>query len=516
MVRVIILLACVLGYATAGAQNVGIHTLSPQAPFHVYNGGQVNTPGGSFVLGNTFEAHLEMDFDRLQAKFNNSLLPMWIQPEGGNLNLSSGRIFIDYNNAEIGLGTASPDAPVHIYGNGELAVPGGLLVLGHTGLAHMELDFDRIQSNHGVSSNLTLKIQPDGGDLNIGNNAVFVDNDLNRVGIGTTATPARLHVRGSGFTSATVGLEVTNAFGQTSLYVDDGGNVGINGVTTPTSALEVGGSIELSGDVKSRNNNDTEMAFSLDGDDIGFRADGTELMFMDGSTSDIEMAANNNSRVGIGNVPSLDTKLEIYAQAGEHPFSISGVNAQFMVDTNGFTGIGTLQPASDLHIIHGDNNNVDGLTIENAEGADTWRFHATDMSGTLLLYRNDAIVGYFHSSGWDDLSDRRRKTDIQPLRRVLPSVNQMTPSTYFMTTDNDRKKRDIGFIAQDVQKFFPEAVSYSEEEDVYTMNYNMMSVIAIKAVQELSEQNTELKTRNAELEKRLLRLESLVEGLIGG
>lgn len=499
------------------AQNIGVFTTSPQAPLHIFNGGQVNTPGGFLVLGNPSEAHIEMDFDRIQAKFGGNRLPMHIQPEGGNLNLSNGGIFIDWNNGEIGLGTASPDAPVHVYGNGELNVPGGLLVLGHTGLAHMELDFDRIQSNHNVSSFLTLKIQPDGGDLNIGNNALFVENTQNRVGIGTTSTPARLHVRGAGFTESTIGLQVTNAFGQTSLYVDDAGNVGINGVTTPTSALEVAGSIELSGDVKSRNNNNTEIAFSLDGDDLAFRANGTEVAFFDGVTKDIILAENDLTQVAIGDVFDLNAKLEIYAPLLEHPFIISGILADFIVNSNGRVGIGDLNPSADLQVRCSDNMAIGGIEIENVnDDGSQWRLYVNrenqEENGYLHLMHNDASVGYFTTGGnYFSTSDIRKKTDIKPVGDVLDRVNSIQASSYFFKKDTKQHSRSLGLIAQEVQPLFPELVEYSAKEDMYRMDYSGVSVVAIKAIQELDAEKKALEERVAALELLVEQLSATVE-----
>ena len=503
------------------AQHVGVHTTSPQAPLHLFSGGQILTPGGLFIMGNPSEAHMVLDFDRLQSKFGiGSNLPMYIQPDGGNLNLSNGGIFIDYNNGEIGLGTASPDAPVHIYGNGELRTPGGRLVIGQTGLAHMELDFDRIQSAHNTNNYLDLDIQPDGGDLNVSNNALFVEGNLNRVGIGTTTTTARLNVRGPGFTSATAGLHITNAFSQSMLYVNDAGNVGVSGVTNPTSALEVGGSIEIASDLKSRNNLNSELTFSANGDDIGLRVDGTEVIFLDGSTSDIHMAVHDNTQVAIGDVPLLDAKLEIFGDLLEDPFAVTGFNAKFIVKSDGDVGVGTLNPEANMHLICDQNTTYGGLEIENVNGMGSeWRLFVNkedqENNGNLYLYHNDVEKGYFSTGGggYFSTSDRRRKEDIRQMGTVMDRLKQLEPTSYIFK-DDSKHRRSLGFIAQDVQPLFPELVDYSAADDLYTMHYSGLGVIAIKGVQELSEENDALKTKNVELEKRLLRLESLVTDLL--
>ena len=52
------------------AQKIGLLTSFPQAPVHIASSGQVNYTGGLLVLGDTSEAHLELDFNILQFRQN--------------------------------------------------------------------------------------------------------------------------------------------------------------------------------------------------------------------------------------------------------------------------------------------------------------------------------------------------------------------------------------------------------------------------------------------------------------
>ncbi|MEL6987982.1 MAG: hypothetical protein AAGK97_09135, partial [Bacteroidota bacterium] len=54
-----------------------------------------------------------------------------------------------------------------------------------------------------------------------------------------------------------------------------------------------------------------------------------------------------------------------------------------------------------------------------------------------------------------------------------------------------------GFIAQDVEKIVPEAVSYDEENDVYSMNY---SAIIPLLVEGMKEQQKMIKAQQKEIE----------------
>ena len=143
----------------AFAQKIGLLTSMPQAPVHISSSGQVNTPGGLLVLGDTTAAHLELDFDILQSKFDDVILPLRLQPEGGYL----------------GINTPMPMAPLHVYSDGMDNTSSGLILLGDVDEGHLLLDYDLIQSRFAGNSFLTLKVQPDGGNMNMGNGLLFAD-----------------------------------------------------------------------------------------------------------------------------------------------------------------------------------------------------------------------------------------------------------------------------------------------------------------------------------------------------
>ena len=75
------------------------------------------------------------------------------------------------------------------------------------------------------------------------------------------------------------------------------------------------------------------------------------------------------------------------------------------------------------------------------------------------------------------------------------------PKKYFTWKDGDDKLQ-IGTSAQEVQKVYPELVN-EDENGTLSVSYNKLSIIALKAVDELYK-------KNQELEKRLERLEKLL------
>jgi len=79
--------AALLSVLPLSAQNVGIHTNSPAAPFHIGSSGQVLVPGGLTLLGHPSEGHMELDFSRIQSRYGNFPLGLSLQDNGGAVGI---------------------------------------------------------------------------------------------------------------------------------------------------------------------------------------------------------------------------------------------------------------------------------------------------------------------------------------------------------------------------------------------------------------------------------------------
>ncbi len=87
-------------------------------------------------------------------------------------------------------------------------------------------------------------------------------------------------------------------------------------------------------------------------------------------------------------------------------------------------------------------------------------------------------------------------------------------------------------IAQDVQKIYPELISYSADDDIYTMDYTGFGVIGVKAIQEqqkvienqqviigglqteLNDQNLELQNQQESINQLILQLNDLQTSIL--
>ena len=91
-----------------------------------------------------------------------------------------------------------------------------------------------------------------------------------------------------------------------------------------------------------------------------------------------------------------------------------------------------------------------------------------------------------------ETSSIRFNENITPLDPALDKVNQLEAVSYNKIGVDDR---EIGLIAEDVAELFPEVVTYNEEGQPQGIQYQRLSVILLKAVQELSQEVNELKKK---------------------
>ena len=117
---------------------------------------------------------------------------------------------------------------------------------------------------------------------------------------------------------------------------------------------------------------------------------------------------------------------------------------------------------------------------------------------------------------WSTLSDVRMKDLTGEYQKGLNEIMQLKPVTFTYKAGNPRElnsnEPQIGFVAQDVQKIFPEAVT--ECKDGYLdFNIHAVNVALVNAVKELKAENEELKMANEKYEERLIEIENILREL---
>lgn len=151
---------------------------------------------------------------------------------------------------------------------------------------------------------------------------------------------------------------------------------------------------------------------------------------------------------------------------------------------------------------HGTNTNV--FTIVKSNGY----VGINTTSPSYNLHVNGSVAG---TSAYNNLSDARLKKNIAPVTSGLALIGQLQPVRFDWRSVGEREigkgfnlpaGRQIGFIAQDIGKVLPEAVSTAKGKDA------IMSVAESKIVPVLVTAVKELKTANDNQAAEITRLES--------
>jgi len=145
------------------------------------------------------------------------------------------------------------------------------------------------------------------------------------------------------------------------------------------------------------------------------------------------------------------------------------------------------------------------------DGTDRWAITTIGTNGEKLRIRdsdagadriNITSTGAFHVS--NDVvafsstpSDKKLKTNVKDIDYGLDTIMKLKPKQYDWKKDN---RKDIGFIAQEVEEVIPEIVKDNEwfDDKIKTMDYEKLTAVLIKAVQEQQKQIDKLKNKLGE------------------
>lgn len=273
-----------------------------------------------------------------------------------------------------------------------------------------------------------------------------------------------------------------------AVYVAPNGNVGV-GNNNPQQKLDVTGALQVgTGQVQIN---------STAGDNFYIRT----------KTS----TPNPNFAIAIGDGANGTTHTPIawnhmlilngsgnaWVPSGGNPLG-SQYRADMIINSAGNVGIGTVSPSKKLEI-NGD--------IKVSSG----RFYSAQRDNFFLALQNDRnMVLYDGGPVWwtgTVVSDIRTKENILPIRPVLDTIHQISVIEFNYKPGVYDNKKHIGFIAQEIEKLYPDFVYTDPQSGRKLVDYNKMSTIAIEAVKELKAQNAYLAEENKELKRRIAQIE---------
>ncbi|WP_456438456.1 tail fiber domain-containing protein [Psychroserpens sp.] len=280
-------------------------------------------------------------------------------------------------------------------------------------------------------------------------NMLIVDASTNRVGIGTGTPTSSLHVSANSG-SATPQIRVTET------NATDGGRISFNNTVQTTNYWTLYG--------RSRN----------------IASDSRFNLFH--SAAGNVLIATGSGDIGIGTTPTfrLDVRENVAAN----------YVAQIRNTNTGNDGDG-------LRI------QIDAATPGNANNFIGFLNSAGAFRGR--------IDGTATGVGYNTTSDRRLKTNIESINNALTLIDKIQPRLYEYKTNLGTQ--EYGFIAQELQAFYPQAVSGSPGSDVtinpMMVDYGRLTPLLTAGIKELKDEVDSLKVENAALKAKLNQLESL-------
>ena len=137
-------------------------------------------------------------------------------------------------------------------------------------------------------------------------------------------------------------------------------------------------------------------------------------------------------------------------------------------------------------------------------GGKNWYFNSYS-NGNLYLQIDAANLGNFNGSSgtYTAMSDINKKKDFELSTMGLDAILGLEPTLYRMKTDSEDSEKHLGFIAQEVKEFIPQAyVETGDNENKFIgLDYQAITATLVKAIQELKAELDQAKARIETLEK---------------
>lgn len=123
---------------------------------------------------------------------------------------------------------------------------------------------------------------------------------------------------------------------------------------------------------------------------------------------------------------------------------------------------------------------------------------------------------YAHTHGYSDL---RLKDDISPISQTLADLVELNGVEFYWKDSQDHLVNEqfpsgpqLGFIAQEVERIFPQLVSRDSDGYLH-VDYDQFPPLLVESIKEQQKQIEELQRENAALSERLDQLEEIITTL---
>ena len=155
---------------------------------------------------------------------------------------------------------------------------------------------------------------------------------------------------------------------------------------------------------------------------------------------------------------------------------------------------------------------ADALAIRLGTGTPTTGNFYIGFYGSSTFLRGRISGNGIGGVSYNTTSDARLKTNFKKVDGALEMISRINPQWYEYKTNLGQV--EMGFLAQDLQKVFPNAVSGSEESDPTTdpmmVDYGRITPLLTAGIQELQQKVNTLEDNVADLEAENAALKATV------
>ena len=376
----------------------------------------------------------------------------------GDFNWSSNTLVVDHSESKVGIGTATPANKLEIL-HGTVGTGNNL----NNTLA-LRYNATTMYGQHYCDGNGIYHIRADAQGISGGNLALGGDTSVQ---LWTGGTPS------------------------TRMIVDSAGNVGI-GTAAPVSTLDVAGTTGITWGTTSATDafkglvtigSQGTSGASLVVRTAGVNANEASGLGIDGTYAH-PVSTVNIKAYGV-NHSSYSSNLAFFTQSG------TSLTERMRITSAGYVGINKTPGSHQLDVegkVRITGNTAELLWVEaDSQSPLSCRISATS-SYDYRFYAGGSGI-QLESGSWVDSSDERLKHDIEDIEYGLETVNNLKPRKFKW---NDHDRDDIGFISQEIMAFIPEVVSEPNPSGMYNLNYQHLTSVLCKAIQELSAKVTAL------------------------
>lgn len=197
-----------------------------------------------------------------------------------------------------------------------------------------------------------------------------------------------------------------------------------------------------------------------------------------GAASSADIIVNNN----LGTATTYYGDFGINSSAFSGTGSLNLANATYVYAASGDLALGT-STSNAIHFVI-NSGATDALTINTSGGlsAPSLANLNTAATGAVCWTTGGAIT--YNNSTTCLLSSKRYKNIIGPLKEGLDEVMLWKPTVYTYKNDKDKIGKQVGFIAEDMEKIDKRLVSYNTKGQIQTVRYENAIAVLTKAVQD--------------------------------